>query len=69
VQPLLQWKSYSVLRIMCVCVYVALGIQYAMRMRRTILSLVACPALQNVSTLSHKQHDFRGWGGGGCNWT
>jgi len=27
-------------------VFVALGIQYAMRMRRIILSSVACPALQ-----------------------
>jgi hypothetical protein len=40
-------------------VFVALGIQHANRMLRTILSSVACPALQYFSTLSHKQHDFR----------
>ena len=38
---------------------VACGIQHAMRMRRIILSSVACPPLQNLSTLSHKLHDFR----------
>ena len=36
---------------------VALGIQYAMRMWPIILSPVACPILQNSSTLAHKRHD------------
>jgi hypothetical protein len=41
------------------CVPVALGIQHAVRMRRIILSSVACPRLQYFSTLSHKRHDIR----------
>jgi hypothetical protein len=40
-------------------VSVALVIQTAKRMRHIILPFVACPNLPNVSTLSHKRHDFR----------
>ena len=35
-----------------------------MQCASAILSSVACRALQYFSTLSHKQRDFRGWGGG-----
>jgi hypothetical protein len=41
------------------CVSVALGIHYAVHMRRIILSPVAYLVLQYFSTLSPKQHDFR----------
>jgi len=40
-------------------VSVALVIQHAKRMRRIILSSVACLALQHFSALSHKRHDDR----------
>ena len=39
------------------CVFVALGIQHAMRMRPTVI--VACPALQYFSIFSLKGHDLR----------
>jgi hypothetical protein len=40
-------------------VFVALVIQHAVRMRRIVLSSVACLALQYFSTLSQKRYDFR----------
>ena len=41
------------------CVSVALVIQHAERMRRIILSSIACLALPYFSTLSRKLRDFR----------
>jgi hypothetical protein len=40
------------------CVFVALDIQHAMRMRRIILLSVSCPAVPYVSTLSKKKPQF-----------
>jgi hypothetical protein len=41
------------------CVFVALVIEDALRMRSIQLSSVVCLALQYFRTLSHKRHDFR----------
>jgi len=46
------------------CVSVALGIQYAIRMRRIILSPVAGRIPQHFSAFSDKQHDLQGGRGG-----
>jgi len=40
-------------------VSVALIIQHAMCMNRTLLPPVACPALPHSPALSRKRHDFR----------
>ena len=42
------------------CVFVALFIQHAMRMRRFIFISVSSLTGSNVFKLSHKRHDFRG---------
>ena len=44
------------------CVSVALVIQHAKRMRRILLSSMACLALQYVYTVARKRHVFF-WGG------
>jgi hypothetical protein len=41
------------------CVFVALVIQLAKRMRCVVLPSVACSALAYFSTISSKRHDFR----------
>jgi hypothetical protein len=41
------------------CMSVALVMQHTKRMRCTVLSSVACPAVPPFSTLSHNWPDFR----------
>jgi hypothetical protein len=57
VQPLLPWKSVSITY--SECVFLALVIHHSARMRRIMLSPLACLAFSYFLTLSHKQHDFR----------
>jgi hypothetical protein len=52
-------EKQCVLHIRSVCVSVALVIQHAVRMRRFILSYVACLALPHSSILSFRRHHLR----------
>jgi hypothetical protein len=55
-QPLCRGKGLSTTY--SECVSVVFVIQQATRMRRTILSSVACAAVPCFPTLSHRRHDF-----------
>ena len=41
------------------CVFAALFIEHAIRMRRILLSSLVCLAVRHFPTFSHKGHDFR----------
>ena len=50
---------YIKLNILSLCLYLALVVQHAKRMRHTILPSAVCLDLPYVATLSHKRLDFR----------
>jgi hypothetical protein len=52
-------ETMKLLHILCVCMYVSLGVQHAPRMCRMILASVACSAVPYISILSHKVRHFR----------
>jgi hypothetical protein len=57
VRPLLQRRAISITQ--PERVLAALGIEHTVRLSLILLSSVVCPAVQYISTLSHKRHDFR----------
>ena len=61
-RTLLQMENIQVLHILNVCLKPWVS---TMKCVCSILSPVACPALQYFSTFSHKRHDLRRGGGGG----